>query len=241
MKKHRTTALSVALSACLFAGAAYAQTERSGETIVKQQCSQCHETGKMGAPRIDDRAAWAPRMKRGLDATVRSAIKGHGNMPARGGLADLTDSEVRAAILYMFSPQTAKAPPPAPVVHAPRTFNMKAVGNLEIYLGVLPAEVARAEKIHEELAPSGQGYYHVNVSVHDAKTNAEVKDAQVEARVENPAMGGSTKKLLPMTTNNTVSFGNYFRMTGSEPYTITVRVTRPQAKRPVVAKFDYRR
>lgn len=239
MMKHGTTALTFAFSAWMIVGAAYAQ-ERTGEQIVKQQCSQCHATGVNGAPRIDDRAAWAPRMKRGLDATVRSAIKGHGKMPARGGLADLTDSELRAAILYMFSPQTATAPKPAPVVQAPRDFNMKAVGSLEIYLGVLPAEIARAEKIHEELAPNGKGYYHVSISVHDGQTKAEIKDAQVEARVENPATGGSTKKLLPMTTNNTVSYGNYFRMTGAEPYTITVHVLRPQAKRPVVATFPYR-
>jgi cytochrome c5 len=34
-----------------------------------------HETGLHGAPKIDDRAAWSPRMKCGLEATVRSAIK----------------------------------------------------------------------------------------------------------------------------------------------------------------------
>jgi len=34
---------------------------------------------------------------------VRSAIHGHGPMPARGGLADLTDAEIRGAIVYMFS------------------------------------------------------------------------------------------------------------------------------------------
>ena len=43
-------------------------------------------------------------MKKGLDNTVREAIKGHGGMPARGGLPDLTDYEVRAAIVYMFNP-----------------------------------------------------------------------------------------------------------------------------------------
>ena len=241
MMKHGTAALTFGLAAWMLAGAAHAQSERTGEQIVKQQCSRCHEAGVNGAPRIDDRAAWAPRMKRGLDATVHSAIRGHGKMPARGGLADLTDSELRAAILYMFSPATASLPKPAPMVRAPRNFNMKVVDGLEIYLGVVPAEAVRDEKLHDG-APSGKGYYHVNISVHDAETKAEIKDAQVEARVENPATGGSTRTLLPLTTNDAVSYGNYFRMTGAEPYTITVWVHLP--KEPgatVVARFDYKR
>jgi len=77
--------------------------ERRGEEIVRAQCFKCHEAGVGGAPKIGDRAAWAPRLKDGLDNTVRSAIKGHGGMPARGGMANLTDSELRGAIVYMFS------------------------------------------------------------------------------------------------------------------------------------------
>jgi cytochrome c5 len=77
--------------------------ERRGEEIVRAQCFKCHEAGVGGAPKIGDRAAWAPRLKDGLDNTVRSAIKGHGGMPARGGMANLTDSELRSAIVYMFS------------------------------------------------------------------------------------------------------------------------------------------
>ena len=78
-------------------------TERSGEQVVQAQCFKCHESGKGGAPRIGDRSAWVPRIKQGLDVVVRSAIRGHGNMPARGGMADLTDSELRAAVVYMFN------------------------------------------------------------------------------------------------------------------------------------------
>ena len=86
--------------------------ERSGEQIVKTQCFKCHETGKGGAPKIGDRAAWVPRLKPGLDVVVRSAIKGHGGMPSRGGMADLTDAELRSAIVYMFNYGTGarKAP-----------------------------------------------------------------------------------------------------------------------------------
>ena len=77
---------------------------RSGKQIVSAQCSQCHQEGKGGAPRIGDRAAWIPRLTHGFDAAVASAIHGHGAMPARGGLPDLSDGEVRAAIAYMLNP-----------------------------------------------------------------------------------------------------------------------------------------
>ena len=79
-------------------------TVRTGRQIVDMRCSQCHEAGKGGAPRIGDRAAWIPRLSNGFEATVRSAINGHGGMPARGGLPDLTDNDIRAAIVYMFNP-----------------------------------------------------------------------------------------------------------------------------------------
>jgi cytochrome c5 len=87
--------------------------ERSGEQIVKAQCYKCHETGKGGAPKIGDQAAWIPRLKPGLDVVVRSAINGHGGMPARGGMANLTDAELRSAVVYMFNP-SGGAPPKAP-------------------------------------------------------------------------------------------------------------------------------
>ena len=100
----------IGITALAFAAApAHGQVkERSGEQVVKAQCVKCHGTGVNGAPKIGDKAAWTPRLKNGVDATVRSAIHGHGNMPARGGMADLTDPEVRAAILYIFNPGGAQ-------------------------------------------------------------------------------------------------------------------------------------
>jgi cytochrome c5 len=84
-------------------------TPRTGEQIVKAQCIKCHQAGKGGAPKIGDRDAWIPRLKDGLDNTVRSAINGHGGMPARGGLANLTDAEMRSAVIYLFrGPDSAK-------------------------------------------------------------------------------------------------------------------------------------
>lgn len=84
------------------------QTERGGEAVVQSQCSKCHQDGKGGAPRIGDKEAWIPRLKDGLDNAVRSAINGHGGMPARGGQANLTDAEIRRAVIYMYQGPTAK-------------------------------------------------------------------------------------------------------------------------------------
>jgi cytochrome c5 len=104
----RRLATTVALASLLWPGLAIAQSgERSGKEVVDAQCSKCHLEGKGGAPKIGDRDAWVQRLKKGLDATVREAIRGHGGMPPRGDKADLTDREVRNAILYMYYPGNA--------------------------------------------------------------------------------------------------------------------------------------
>lgn len=77
--------------------------EKTGEQIVQAQCVKCHGTGEGGAPKIGDKSAWGPRVSRGIDAVTMDAIHGHGGMPARGGLAELSDAEFKRAIVYMFS------------------------------------------------------------------------------------------------------------------------------------------
>ena len=77
--------------------------ERSGEDVVKLACAKCHATGERGAPKIGDAAAWRSRAARGLDSVTQAALKGHGGMPARGGMADLSDAEVKRAIEYMLN------------------------------------------------------------------------------------------------------------------------------------------
>jgi cytochrome c5 len=47
--------------------------------------------------------AWKPRLKNGVDPLVKSAINGHNNMPARGGMADLSDTEMRSAVEHIVS------------------------------------------------------------------------------------------------------------------------------------------
>jgi cytochrome c5 len=79
------------------------KTQRAGADVVEAQCSKCHAAGVGGAPKIGDRSAWIKRETKGLDYLIRSAINGHGGMPPRGGLANLTDAEIRGAIIYMMN------------------------------------------------------------------------------------------------------------------------------------------
>ena len=72
-----------------------------GKAIYSTACFACHMTGAAGAPKLDDKAAWAPRLAQGMEALVASSINGKGAMPPKGGRADLSDEDVRAAVAYM--------------------------------------------------------------------------------------------------------------------------------------------
>ena len=80
----------------------------------------------------------------------------------------------------------------------------------------------------------------MNISLFDSKTRAPITDASVEASVSEPTAGAQTKKLDLVTVNNMQSYGNYFRMSGKNPYTITVRVSKPGASRAVEARFEFK-
>jgi cytochrome c5 len=72
----------------------------SGEALYKQTCFACHGTGAAGAPKFGDKAAWAPRVAKGLPTLVEHATKGFNAMPPKGG-SSASDAEVRAAVEYM--------------------------------------------------------------------------------------------------------------------------------------------
>jgi cytochrome c5 len=96
-----------------FGAAAAAPGTRTGEEIVNSACAACHQTGVANAPKLGDKAAWAPRVKTGLQGMLAVAIKGKGAMPPRGGLADLSDAELARAIVYMANQSGAGLKEPA--------------------------------------------------------------------------------------------------------------------------------
>ncbi|MCC7216280.1 MAG: c-type cytochrome [Burkholderiales bacterium] len=106
--------------------------ERTGQQVVAAACGKCHETGAGGAPKIGDRAAWIQRAKLGLNAVYQSALKGHAGMPARGGMAELSDPEVKRAVEFMMNsgagtPVAAAAAAPVAAAPAPAAADGKKI------------------------------------------------------------------------------------------------------------------
>ena len=96
-----------------FGAAAAPAGARKGEDIVKATCAACHQAGVANAPKIGDRAAWAPHIQHGLKEMLATAIKGKGAMPPRGGDASLTDAELARAIIFMANQSGGQLKEPA--------------------------------------------------------------------------------------------------------------------------------
>jgi cytochrome c5 len=82
------------------AEAAAASGPRDGATIYNSVCGACHNSGAAGAPKIDDKAAWAPRLGQGKDGLIKSVTNGKGAMPPKGG-ATLSDVEIKNVVEYV--------------------------------------------------------------------------------------------------------------------------------------------
>lgn len=75
---------------------------KDGPTVYNSVCSACHNSGAAGAPKLDAKGDWAPRVATGKDALYASALKGKGAMPPKGG-SSLSDDEIKGAVDYILS------------------------------------------------------------------------------------------------------------------------------------------
>jgi cytochrome c5 len=74
-----------------------------GKAVYDKTCVACHASGVANAPKLGDKAAWAPRVGGGRDALVASVIKGKGAMPPKAGNADLKEDDIKAAVEFMLA------------------------------------------------------------------------------------------------------------------------------------------
>ncbi len=93
-------AAAPAPAAATTAAAPAAASAETGKKVYEQVCAACHAAGVAGAPKFGDKAAWAPRLKEGMDVVHNYALKGKGVMPPKGGYAG-PDADVIAASDYM--------------------------------------------------------------------------------------------------------------------------------------------
>lgn len=90
---------SAAPAAATAAAAGPADPQKTYATV----CAACHAQSVAGSPKLGDKAAWAPRIKAGVDAMVKSVVTGKGAMPPKGGNAALTEADIRGIVQYMVS------------------------------------------------------------------------------------------------------------------------------------------
>ncbi|MFC5460161.1 c-type cytochrome [Massilia niabensis] len=85
------------------AGPAVASAD-AGKALYNSACIACHGAGIAGAPKLADKANWAPRIQQGNAVLYEHAIKGYqgkaGVMPPKGG-SSAPDADVKAAVDFM--------------------------------------------------------------------------------------------------------------------------------------------
>lgn len=114
-----------------------------------------------------------------------------------------------------------------------------SAGGLDIYYGILPADMVLGREM-EHIGKAAKGAHHLVIALFSATTGNRVTDAEVEAVVAPFGFAGETKKLDPMTINETITYGNYFPMPDPGPYRITVKVRRPGSRDWIETEFEYR-
>lgn len=121
----------------------------------------------------------------------------------------------------------------------------KIADGMFIYLGVVPAEIVRGHPLqhnqvmHGGVPAFGQDH-HVIIALFDNQSADRIIDAAVRAIVEESDHSGRLEKELePMTVAGTITYGNYFRMPGKDPYLISLEIRRLNSLNAVKVQFVY--
>ncbi|MBI2379518.1 MAG: hypothetical protein HYV16_02010 [Gammaproteobacteria bacterium] len=117
---------------------------------------------------------------------------------------------------------------------------------LVIYYGVLPAELLSRHELNAQGTHMSSrnalrsDAHHVVIALFDAKTGQRIHDAIVTARVIPLSGAPEEAALKPMRINDSMSFGNFFRLETDTPYVVHLRIRRADvAGKDVEAQFRY--
>jgi len=71
------------------------------EAVYARACAACHNGQLPMAPQKGDKAAWEPRLAKGMDVLVQNVTNGLNAMPPRGLCMDCTAEDYQAVIQWM--------------------------------------------------------------------------------------------------------------------------------------------
>lgn len=120
------------------------------------------------------------------------------------------------------------------------------VDNTEVYYGVVPAEIVRAQQGREgkglgivDRLRKRRHQKHVVVALFDTQSGERIVDARVAATVTPLGMGARREQLKPIRLGEVTSYGAFFEFPpGSAPYKIELQVTRA-GHPPATVTFNY--
>ncbi len=114
------------------------------------------------------------------------------------------------------------------------------VDGMNIYLGVIPAQLTQEHPGMHSGGADKKHRYHVLVALFDIKSGKRITDAKIKATISPLGMGGDTKELEPM-HSKLLSYGNYFTLHRPELYRIRVEIQRKESEGSSVANFVFQR
>ena len=91
---------------------------QSGETTYKQYCVSCHGSGVLNAPKLGDKAKWAPLIAEGQVTLTAHGYVGVRGMPAKGGGPNLSVEGFADSLVYMVNNSGGKWTSPNPTTVA---------------------------------------------------------------------------------------------------------------------------
>ena len=95
------SSLALPLMAALLTGTTQSMADERIDGILNNTCNICHTAGVAGAPKLDDKEAWASRLEKGDDALLATVKQGLNGMPPMGSCMDCTDEELATLIGLM--------------------------------------------------------------------------------------------------------------------------------------------
>ncbi len=99
----QATSQQAAASAEKVSATATTTDSTEGKKIYETKCAVCHASGVAGAPKLGDKAAWAPRIKSGMDTLMKNVINGINAMPPKGTCGACSKEQLQAAVDYMLA------------------------------------------------------------------------------------------------------------------------------------------